>query len=180
MVTPWRGSEAMGEDILEEDGVQEDDAGVEVGAALAQDVQGAAAALGAVGAHGVEEELIGSSFLEEVSAVAEGLDAEELVLDEPMAGFQVTLPGVGCGGDGAVEAIRGERPVNELASLYQVHPSQIAVWKRQALEGLPGIFGNGRAKGQPGEEELRARLYQEIGQLKVELDFLKKRAGLVD
>lgn len=80
----------------------------------------------------------------------------------------------------AVEAIRGERPVNELASLYEVHPSQIAVWKRQALEGLPGIFGNGRAKGQPGEEELRAQLYQEIGQLKVELDFLKKRAGLVD
>jgi len=80
----------------------------------------------------------------------------------------------------AVEAIRGERPVNELASQYQVHPSQIAVWKRQALEGLPGLFSNGRGKRQKGEEELRAQLYQEIGQLKVELDFLKKRAGLVD
>jgi putative transposase len=80
----------------------------------------------------------------------------------------------------AVEAIRGERPANELASQYQVHPAQVAAWKRQALEGLPGVFSNGRGKGQKGEEELRAQLYQEIGQLKVELDFLKKRAGLVD
>ena len=61
-----------------------------------------------------------------------------------------------------------------------MHPAQIAAWKRQALEDLPGLFGNGRGKGEKGEEELRARLYQDIGQLKVELDFLKKRAGLVD
>ena len=80
----------------------------------------------------------------------------------------------------ALEAIRGERTVNELAGLYQVHPSQIAAWKRQAVAGLPGILGNGRPKTQQAEEDLRAQLYQQIGRLKVELDFLKKKAGLLD
>ena len=80
----------------------------------------------------------------------------------------------------ALEAIRGERTVNELASLFQVHPSQIATWKKQALEGLPELFSDGRAKTQQGEDELKAQLYQQIGQLKVELDFLKKKSGLID
>ena len=80
----------------------------------------------------------------------------------------------------ALEAIRGERTVNELASVFQVHPSQIATWKRQALEGLPQLFADGRGKKQQGEEELKAQLYQQIGQLKVELDFLKKKSGLID
>jgi len=79
----------------------------------------------------------------------------------------------------ALEAIRGERTVNELAGLYQVHPSQIATWKRRALEGLPGLFGDGRARAREDEEALKARLYQEIGELKVELDFLKKKSGLL-
>jgi len=74
----------------------------------------------------------------------------------------------------ALEAIRGERTTNELAGRYQVHPSQIAKWKKQALAGLPGVFADGRRKGREDEEALKARLYQEIGQLKVELDFLKK------
>jgi len=78
-----------------------------------------------------------------------------------------------------VEAIRGERSVNELAGLYQVHPTQIAVWKRRALEGLPDLFADGRRDGKRDEEALLARLYQEIGQLKVELDFLKKKSGLL-
>jgi len=80
----------------------------------------------------------------------------------------------------AVEAIRGERTVNELASLFQVHPSQIATWKKQALQGLPELFADGRTKKQPGEDDLKGQLYQQIGQLKVELDFLKKKSGLVD
>ena len=54
----------------------------------------------------------------------------------------------------ALEAIRGERTVNELASLFQVHPSQIATWKKQALEGLPKLFGDGRARRQHGERSL--------------------------
>ena len=79
----------------------------------------------------------------------------------------------------ALEAIRGERAVNELAGFYQVHPGQIAVWKRRVLEGLPELFVDGRQKVLRAEEDLKARLYQEIGQLKVELDFLKKKSGLL-
>lgn len=78
----------------------------------------------------------------------------------------------------ALEAIRGERTVNELAGLYQVHPSQIAAWKRRALEGLPELFSDGHRRAQEDDEGLQARLYQQIGQLKVELDFLKKKSGL--
>ncbi len=79
----------------------------------------------------------------------------------------------------ALEAIRGERTINELAGLYQVHPNQIGIWKKQVLERLPDIFSDGRRKTQILDEELKGRLYQEIGQLKVELDFLKKKAGLL-
>jgi len=79
----------------------------------------------------------------------------------------------------AAEAIRGARTVNELAGLYQVHPTQIAVWKKRAIEGLPGLFADGRRKGEKDGEALEAQLYQQIGRLKVELDFLKKKAGLL-
>ena len=79
----------------------------------------------------------------------------------------------------ALEAIRGERTVNELAGLYQVHPSQIAAWKKRALAGLPELFADGRQRERHDEEALRGRLYQQIGELKVELDFLKKKSGLL-
>ena len=80
----------------------------------------------------------------------------------------------------ALEAIRGERTVNELAGLYQVHPSQIAAWKKRALEGMAELFADGRRKDHQDEEALEAHLFQQIGQLKVELDFLKKKSGLLD
>ena len=79
----------------------------------------------------------------------------------------------------AVEAIKGERSINELAGAYQVHPSQIAAWKKRALQALPEAFADGRRRGREDDEALKARLYQEIGQLKVELDFLKKKSGLL-
>jgi putative transposase len=66
-----------------------------------------------------------------------------------------------------------------LAGLYQVHPTQIAVWKKRALEGMAALFADGRRKGPEDGEALQARLYQEIGRLKVELDFLKKKSGLL-
>jgi putative transposase len=79
----------------------------------------------------------------------------------------------------AVEAIKGTRTVNELSGLYGVHPVQIAAWKKRALEGLPGLLGDGRRKGSERDgEALQAQLYEEIGRLKVELDFLKKKTGL--
>ncbi|HYT42109.1 MAG TPA: IS3 family transposase [Methylomirabilota bacterium] len=75
----------------------------------------------------------------------------------------------------ALEAIRGQKTTNEIASEYGVHPTQITQWKKQALEELPQIFSSRREKAEQAEEELKSTLYQEIGQLKVELDWLKKK-----
>lgn len=79
----------------------------------------------------------------------------------------------------ALEAIRGQRTSNEIASAYGVHPVQVAQWKKQALEELPQAFADRRTKAAQDEEALRAELYQQIGQLKVELDWMKKKAGLL-
>lgn len=78
----------------------------------------------------------------------------------------------------ALEAIKGMKSMSELASEYEVHPNQISKWKKQALGELPGIFSERRKREEDGEEKLKARLYQQIGQLQVELDWLKKKSGL--
>ena len=77
----------------------------------------------------------------------------------------------------ALEAIKGQKTVNEIASEYGVHPSQIAQWKKQALEELPEIFSNRQSKKEKQGEALTAALYQEIGQLTYELDWLEKQVG---
>ena len=75
----------------------------------------------------------------------------------------------------ALAAIRGDRTISELASEYGVHPTVINRWKKQVLELLPQALSK-RAEVKGGEqEELISRLYQEIGQLKGELDWLKKK-----
>ena len=79
----------------------------------------------------------------------------------------------------ALEAIRGDRTIAELSSAYEVHGTQIAKWKRQVLEELPKVFSGSRERSEKQDKELVARLYQQIGQLKVELDWLKKKAGLI-
>jgi putative transposase len=79
----------------------------------------------------------------------------------------------------ALEAIKGLRTVNEIASDLGVHPSQIALWKKQALDAIPEAFSSHRGQPQKAQEDLTAQLYQQIGQLKVELDWLKKKSGLV-
>jgi putative transposase len=76
----------------------------------------------------------------------------------------------------ALAALRGDRTMNELAAEYGVHPAQIMQWKKITQEELPGIF-TARRNGKE-DEELKAALYQQIGQLKVELDWVKKKAGL--
>ena len=78
----------------------------------------------------------------------------------------------------ALEAIKGQRTINEIASAYEVHPNQVTQWKKQAVSQLSDIFSNGRARDDAADEELRNQLYQQIGQLKVELDWLKKKSGL--
>ena len=77
----------------------------------------------------------------------------------------------------ALEALKGDKTVSELASRFHVHPSQIQTWKRGLLEGAARVFERGNGKGQKGDEALIAQLYQQIGQLKVERDFLLDRSG---
>jgi transposase-like protein len=79
----------------------------------------------------------------------------------------------------ALEAIRGIKTSSELASEYGVHPVQISHWKKLALEGMTEIFSDKRKKAQEDDQDLKDRLYQQIGQLQVELEWLKKKSGLL-
>jgi transposase-like protein len=79
----------------------------------------------------------------------------------------------------ALDALKGLKTMNELASEYGVHPTQITQWKKQAQEGLSSIFSSGRCRQDKSQEELTASLYQQIGQLTVERDWLKKKSGLL-
>jgi putative transposase len=78
----------------------------------------------------------------------------------------------------ALEALKGLKTVHELASAYGVHPTQIAHWKHRLHKEMPEIFSVRRDKRERDQEACPAQLYQQIGQLKVELDWLKKKAGL--
>lgn len=78
----------------------------------------------------------------------------------------------------ALEAIKGLTPLNELAAKYEIHPVQLANWKKAAVEGLAAVFESPRSKDTAESEATVALLYQQIGQLKVELDWLKKKSGI--
>jgi transposase len=80
----------------------------------------------------------------------------------------------------AVEAIRGEKTLSQLGSQFKVHPMQIAKWRKSALEQLPDLFVDGRTRKDRSGEANRDALYEEIGRLKVELDWLKKKTGMLD
>ena len=73
-----------------------------------------------------------------------------------------------------VEAIRGERTLGQLASQFHVHPVQIGQWRKTALEQLADLFMDGRKSQRADSEVEKDALYEEIGRLKVELDWLKK------
>ena len=77
----------------------------------------------------------------------------------------------------ALEALKGEETIAELANRFEVHPSQIRKWKNSLAEGTAGIFGGEQNQKKKDDAELIARLYQQIGQLKVEKDFLDNALG---
>jgi transposase-like protein len=77
----------------------------------------------------------------------------------------------------ALEAARGTRTISELAGQYKVHPNQIGQWKRQLLEGGAGIFTNGHIRSECDQEALQTDLYEQIGRLKMELEWLKKKVA---
>jgi transposase len=78
----------------------------------------------------------------------------------------------------ALAAVKGDRTVNELASQYAVHPTLIHAWKKRLLAGAEAVFASGaKATGPP--EDRTAELYEQIGRLKVELDWVKKKAATV-
>lgn len=78
----------------------------------------------------------------------------------------------------ALEALKGQRTVNEIAAEYGVHPNQVGIWKKEAQEGLAGVFSGARIRQDEEGEKLKERLYSQIGQLKMEVDWLKKKTGI--
>lgn len=78
----------------------------------------------------------------------------------------------------ALEAVRGKLTINQIAKQFEIHPNQISNWKKHFLESLPQIFDNSKKLSTEPNEELTNQLYQQIGQLKVELDWLKKKSSL--
>jgi len=79
----------------------------------------------------------------------------------------------------AIEAVKEEKTIAELASQYEGHPTQIKAWKRHMLAHVEELFVDKRRKQQADQAALVEELYKQIGQLKVELDWMKKKAGLL-
>ena len=79
----------------------------------------------------------------------------------------------------ALEAAKGYKSINEIARENEIHPNVVQNWKKQFLENLPIVFENKRGPKSESEEELVSKLYQQIGKLQVELDWLKKKLNSV-
>ena len=74
----------------------------------------------------------------------------------------------------ALEALRGDKTIQEIAARHKVHPNQVSAWKRQAMDGLGAVFSNGAERAR-GDHETEVRdLHAKIGELTVERDFLAK------
>ena len=77
----------------------------------------------------------------------------------------------------ALEAVKNLKSINELAKQYQVHPNQITLWKKQLIEKAEEVFEGGEKKSLKGEEPETKELYEQIGRLKVQLEFIKKKVA---
>ena len=78
----------------------------------------------------------------------------------------------------ALEAVKAERTLTELAGHFEIHPPQVVQWKQRLVTGASDLFSGGVARDAVQAAAWRDRLYQEIGQLKVEVDWLKKKHAL--
>lgn len=78
-----------------------------------------------------------------------------------------------------LEMLKGEKTLNQICSHFGIHHSQACRWKNKALEGLEGVLSNGFKTEGKRKDELIEQLYKQIGQLKVEADFLKKKMGIL-
>ena len=76
----------------------------------------------------------------------------------------------------ALAALRGDQTISELASRFEIHPTLIHTWKKQLVESAPQLFRSGHGQEGKGQEALIGKLYQQIGQLEVERDFLSERS----
>ena len=76
----------------------------------------------------------------------------------------------------ALEAIREQKTVNEIASEHGVHPTQVRDWKKKLVDEGPGIFGQNLAKELQEQENRETELYEQIGRLQMELEWLKKKS----
>ena len=79
----------------------------------------------------------------------------------------------------ALEAIKEQKTSAELASQYQVHPAQIRNWKSVVIKGMMDLFSDKRKDKERDKDTLISELYRQIGQQKVDLDWLKKKSGLI-
>lgn len=75
----------------------------------------------------------------------------------------------------ALEAIKGVKTVQQIAAENHLHPAQVTQWKARMIESAVGIFGRGQGRGEGSSEEEKERLERKVGQLAVEVDWLKKK-----
>lgn len=75
----------------------------------------------------------------------------------------------------ALEALKELKTANELATEFEIHPAQISQWKKELLDGAGQLFSARKAKQEQEYEQEKARLYEEIGRLTIERDWLKKK-----
>jgi len=78
----------------------------------------------------------------------------------------------------ALEALAGRKTVNEIAGTYEVHPHQVATWKREAQDGLKALFERQRGRRRVEDRADQDALYGQIGRLQVQVEWLKKKSGL--
>ena len=80
----------------------------------------------------------------------------------------------------ALEAVKGQKTLNEIASDNNIHPNQVSTWKKKLLEEGPTVFGQDAVRQLQQQEAREAELYEQIGRLKMELEWLKKKAAPFD